>query len=125
MIIPGRIALQRSVITRMRSTTQQSSGALIDFDNKHRKTAQNAEIPFQSPLRSENVASTAVSPDPELSALTGTLSSVDYIDLDLGSYPVKFKETVNMPLDLMGQILVRSSLFHSGALFHAGIMDRG
>lgn len=30
-----------------------------------------------------------------------------------------------MPLDLMGQILVRSSLFRSGALVHAGVMDSG
>jgi len=30
-----------------------------------------------------------------------------------------------MPLDLMGTIFVRSSLFRSGALVHAGVMDSG
>lgn len=30
-----------------------------------------------------------------------------------------------MPLDVMGQIFVRSSLFRSGALLNAGVMDCG
>jgi dUTP pyrophosphatase len=38
---------------------------------------------------------------------------------------VEFNETVDMPLDVMGQIFVRSSLFQSGALLNAGVMDSG
>jgi dUTP pyrophosphatase len=47
------------------------------------------------------------------------------IYLPLGSYLVEFNETVDVPLDLMGQIFVRSSLFRSGALVHAGVIDSG
>ena len=32
---------------------------------------------------------------------------------------------VDVPLNLMGQIFVRSSLFRSGALLSAGVMDSG
>lgn len=45
--------------------------------------------------------------------------------LKRGAYLVEFNETVNVPLDLMGQIFVRSSLFRSGALLSAGVMDSG
>jgi len=45
--------------------------------------------------------------------------------LEAGSYLVEFNEIVNVPLDLMGQIFVRSSLFRSGALLSAGVMDCG
>lgn len=34
-------------------------------------------------------------------------------------------ESVNVPLDLVGQIFVCSSLFRSGALLSAGMMDSG
>lgn len=40
--------------------------------------------------------------------------------LESGAYLVEFNETVDVPLDLMGQIFVRSSLFRSGALLSAG-----
>ena len=35
--------------------------------------------------------------------------------LKMGSYMVDFNEVVDVPLDLMGQVFVRSSLFRSGA----------
>ena len=47
------------------------------------------------------------------------------IMLNPGAYLVEFNETVDMPLSLMGQIFVRSSLFRSGALLSAGVMDSG
>ncbi|KAH7078204.1 putative dUTP diphosphatase Dut [Paraphoma chrysanthemicola] len=118
MIIPGRVALSRKVITQLLSAKHQtqpcgvdltlkrilkwSSPGTIDFDNTQRKTAQTIEIPFET--------------DPNPS---------EYLDLACGSYLVEFNELVDMPLDLMGQILVRSSLFRSGALIHAGVMDSG
>lgn len=45
--------------------------------------------------------------------------------LKSGAYLVKFNETVDTPLSLVGQIFVRSSLFRSGALLSAGLMDSG
>ncbi|OCK82257.1 hypothetical protein K432DRAFT_380611 [Lepidopterella palustris CBS 459.81] len=51
------------------------------------------------------------------------LSSSSLVDLPLGSYLVKFNETVDVPLDVMGQIFVRSSLFRCGALLSTGVMD--
>lgn len=42
-----------------------------------------------------------------------------------GAYLVEFNETVDMPLSMMGQIFVRSSLFRSGALLSAGVIDSG
>ncbi len=41
------------------------------------------------------------------------------------AYLVEFNETVDTPLSLVGQIFVRSSLFRSGALLSAGLMDSG
>lgn len=45
--------------------------------------------------------------------------------LKRGAYLVEVNEMVDVPLDLMGQIFVRSSLFRSGALLSAGVMDSG
>ena len=42
-----------------------------------------------------------------------------------GAYLVEFNETVDTPLSVMGQIFVRSSLFRSGALLSAGLVDAG
>jgi len=38
---------------------------------------------------------------------------------------VEFNETVAVPLNLVGQLFVRSSLFRSGALLSAGVVDSG
>ncbi|KAH7392270.1 dUTP diphosphatase [Phaeosphaeria sp. MPI-PUGE-AT-0046c] len=57
--------------------------------------------------------------------LPNSVGDTEYLDLSTGYYLVEFNESVNMPLDLMGQILVRSSLFRSGALIQAGVMDSG
>ncbi|KAJ4316660.1 hypothetical protein N0V94_005341 [Neodidymelliopsis sp. IMI 364377] len=116
MIIPGRTALFRKVITRLLSPKHQvqpcgvdltlkriltwTSPGFIDFTNTRRKTADTAELPFQLPP-----TSTQTSPDDR---------NTDFVDLPHGSYLVEFNETVDMPLDLMGQIFVRSSLFRSG-----------
>ena len=49
----------------------------------------------------------------------------DSVMLKQGAYLVEFNETVDTPLSMMGQIFVRSSLFRSGALLSAGVMDSG
>ena len=50
---------------------------------------------------------------------------LESVMLDSGSYLLEFNETVDVPLDLMGQIFVRSSLFRFGELLSAGVMDSG
>lgn len=134
MIIPGRVAFGRNIITRLLSADKQmqpcgidltlkrvmtwSSPGAIDFTNAHRKTAQTVEVPFQRRSRSRSATS-------ETSESSAQGIETDYIDVACGSYLVDFNESIDMPLDLMGQIFVRSSLFRSGALVHAGVMDSG
>lgn len=92
---------------------------MIDFDNSRRQKASNRVIPFD------------VRPDPNAPSLhrehSQPSSSPDenYAHLSAGAYLVEFNETVDVPLDLMGEIFVRSSLFRSGATLHAGVMDSG
>ncbi|KAF2833512.1 tannase-domain-containing protein [Ophiobolus disseminans] len=121
MILPGRIVFNRSIITHLRSSQHQiqpcgidltlkrvlkwTSTGTIDFDNAHRKTSQTEELPFQ----------TTPNAKPER----------DSLHLPHGSYLIEFNERIAMPLDVMGLIHVRSSLFRSGALVHAGVMDSG
>lgn len=134
MIVPGRVAFGRNIITRLLSADKQiqpcgidltlkrvmtwSSPGAIDFTNAHRKASQTVEIPFQRLSKSRG-------------ATSGTSESnaqgieTDYIDIACGSCLVEFNECINMPLDPMGQIFVRSSLFRSGALVYAGVMDSG
>ena len=38
---------------------------------------------------------------------------------------MEFNETAAVPLNLMGQLFVRSSLFRSGAVVSAGVVDSG
>jgi dUTP pyrophosphatase len=122
-MIPGRAIVSRSIVQNLRQTDVQvqpcgvdltlkriltwtSSGA-VDFDNSHRRNAETEAIPFQSDTSNNNN------------------SGHGYIDLALGTYLVEFNETVDVPLDVAGQIFVRSSMFRSGALIHAGVMDSG
>lgn len=120
MIIPGRSLIARTIIRNVQSPTMQvqpcgvdltlnrvfrwTSPGIIDLDNQLRQTASTKEIPFPSP------EDKTIKP---------------YLDLAQGSYLVEFNETVSVPLDVMGQVFVRSSLFRSGVLIHAGVMDSG
>lgn len=138
MIIPGRIAVSHKVITGVISATQQtqpcgvdltlkrvmtwSSAGVIDFDNTQRRTAQTVDIPFEPPQNRVEIAANSQSAQQQAEKIS---KGGPYVDLTCGSYLVEFNEGVDMPLDLMGQILVRSSLFRSGALVHAGVMDSG
>jgi dUTP pyrophosphatase len=118
MIIPGRALLSRQIVCGILSSKNQTqpcgidlslkrvlqwtSAGVVDFDNSHRKTASTFELPFkQSP------------------------SHRDMLHLDAGAYLIEFNETVDTPLDAMGQLFVRSSLFRSGAIVGAGVMDAG
>jgi dUTP pyrophosphatase len=76
-----------------------TSPATIDFDNSHRKAAGTRELEF----RGES----------------------EHVTLPQGAYLVEFHETVRIPLDCMGQIFVRSSLWRAGATLTAGVVDAG
>ncbi|KAJ5783161.1 hypothetical protein N7457_004935 [Penicillium paradoxum] len=120
MILPGRSLIARSIIRNVQHPTLQAqpcgvdltlkrvlkwnSPGIIDLDNRLRQTATTEEIPFPSPENKD------VKP---------------YLDLAQGSYLVEFNEAVTVPLDVMGQIFVRSSLFRSGVTIEAGVMDSG
>jgi dUTP pyrophosphatase len=123
MIIPGRAAVLQKIIGNLRSADIQvqpcgvdltlkrmlvwKSSGVVDFDNTCRKIAETDALPFQ--------------PDTTVEKPSG----LSFVDLPLCSYLVEFNETVDMPLDVMGQIFVRSSLFRSGALLNAGVIDSG
>jgi dUTP pyrophosphatase len=120
MILPGRSLITRSIIRNVQHPKLQvqpcgvdltlkcvlkwTSPGIIDLDNQLRQTAATEEIPFTA---HDNGA------------------KKPYLDLAQGSYLVEFNETVSVPLDVMGQIYVRSSLFRSGVLLNAGVMDSG
>jgi dUTP pyrophosphatase len=76
-----------------------TSPATIDFDNSHRQAANTSELRFDKETES--------------------------IKLRQGAYLVEFNETVSVPLDYMGQVFVRSSLWRSGETLTAGVVDAG
>jgi dUTP pyrophosphatase len=169
MIIPGRVAVARKIISNLYSPSHQaqpcgvdlalkrimtwSSAGTIDFDNTHRKSAKTVEVPFRRVLPSttadqlsENrldgnpaTLSRLRKGEPKFAQSTSSFQGVsvdqrstsyvesdqDFVHLEAGAYLVEFNELVDMPLDIMGQIMVRSSLFRSGVLITAGVMDSG
>ncbi|EEQ28217.1 putative dUTP diphosphatase [Microsporum canis] len=126
MILPGHSLVARNIITGLVSPSLQiqpcgvdltlskvltwTSAGTIDFDNSQRRKAATNEVAFV-PIQQS----------------AGETSEVEHevVDLPQGSYLVEFNETVSVPLDVMGQLYVRSSLFRSGALLNAGVMDAG
>lgn len=115
MILSGISILRREIVGSLRSVTQQlqpcgvdlslrrvltwTSPAMIDFDNSRRQAADTTE--------------------------RGFMSTTDTVKLSAGAYLVEFNETVKIPLDCMGQVFVRSSLWRSGAVLTAGVVDAG
>lgn len=74
----------------------ENSG-MIDFDNTKRKLADIDIVPFHN----------------------------GQVILKQGGYLVEFNETVTMPLNIMGVLQTRSSLFRVGATIQAGVIDPG
>ena len=130
MILPGRVLIPKIISEAISSEVQTqpcgvdltlkrilewTSRGVVDFDNSQRETSSTREIPFQAPPRGLDAKTTeAAAPAPAA-----------FVDLAPGSFLVEFNEAVDTPLDVMGQIFVRSSLFRSGALMSAGVMDAG
>ncbi|KAF7293904.1 hypothetical protein HMN09_01186600 [Mycena chlorophos] len=121
MILPGRAVFTRQIVQGLLSAKSQvqpcgidlslkrvlawTSPGVVDFDNKHRKTATTSELLFEKGHGLD---------DGELR-----------MHLAPGAYLVEFNETIDVPLDVMGSLFVRSSLFRSGALVSTGVMDSG
>ncbi|KAM0464052.1 hypothetical protein ACHAO4_000779 [Trichoderma viride] len=115
MLLSGASIVNQGIVRNLQSALQQlqpcgvdlslrrvltwTSPATIDFDNSNRQAANTSELRF----------------DKE----TAT------IKLRQGAYLVEFNETVSVPLDYMGQVFVRSSLWRSGATLTAGVVDAG
>ncbi|KAL9124569.1 MAG: hypothetical protein Q9217_006108 [Psora testacea] len=143
MILPGRSVIPRIIgnvrsakiqaqpcgvdLTLKRIKTWTSPGS-VDFDNSLRLNGSTVEIPFVSQHEQfQNLPAQfhlTLSNDPVMlkKHMHGRQESVM---LKPGAYLVEFNEIVDTPLSLMGQIFVRSSLFRSGALLSAGVMDSG
>ncbi|KAM0511618.1 hypothetical protein ACHAPE_009669 [Trichoderma viride] len=115
MLLSGASIVKQGIVRSLQSAAQQlqpcgvdlslrrvltwTSPATIDFDNSHRQAANTSELLF----------------DKETATIT----------LRQGAYLVEFNETVSVPLDYMGQVFVRSSLWRSGATLTAGVVDAG
>ena len=143
MILPGRSVIPKIIgnvlsakiqaqpcgvdLTLKRIKTWTAPGS-VDFDNSLRANASTVEIPFVS--YHEQSQSLPARFDSKPSKDPAMLNKHMHAEkksvmLKPGAYLVAFNETVDMPLSLMGQIFVRSSLFRSGALLSAGVMDSG
>lgn len=142
MILPGATLLPRRILTRIVSQTLQiqpcgvdltlarvltwtGAAGAIDFSNTRRCTAPTtvlfpkthnfAEVQQQQQQKQKQ---SGCSDD-------GEHAKTDSIHLSQGSYLLEFNEKVAMPLDCMGQLFPRSSLWRSGAVLHAGVVDAG
>ncbi|KAI1125992.1 dUTPase-like protein [Nemania abortiva] len=83
----------------VRRVLRWTSAATIDLDNSSRKVADTTLIKFYRKIEKKS--------------------------LGQGAYLVEFNETCSIPLDCMGQIFVRSSLWRSGVTLTAGVIDPG
>ncbi|KAL5339239.1 dUTPase-like protein [Aspergillus crustosus] len=115
MILSGRQTLTRQIVRSLlnashqqqpcgidltlRQISQFTSRGTLDFTNKNRQSANTTSLPF----------------DPTNHSIT----------LPQGSYLIDFNETVDIPLDCMGSLFPRSSLWRSGVGIQAGVVDAG
>ncbi|KAK3896822.1 dUTPase-like protein [Staphylotrichum tortipilum] len=112
-MLSGASIVRRQLVRNLRSVTEQqqpcgvdltllrvhawTSPATIDFDNTRRQAANTTEIFFED----------------------------NKVKLGQGAYRVDFNETVQMPRDCMGSLFTRSTLWRSGVIVHAGVVDAG
>lgn len=83
--------------TLKRISSLESTG-VIDFDNTKRRLPAYKEIIF---------------------------GDDDTVYLQSGVYLIEFNETVSVPVDILGIMRTRSSVFRSGAILTAGVIDPG
>lgn len=120
MILPGRVAVERGIILGLRNTKIQTQPCGVDLTVRAlRKWITTGAVDFDNSLRSNAKTEQLAFSKPTSEGLH------PFLRLPQGAYLLEFHETVDMPLDIMGQIYVRSSMFRSGALVTAGVMDSG
>jgi len=146
MILPGthafRLGLLRNLTSKasqvqpcgidltLRRVLRVKQSGIIDFDNSLRRSAETEELTFpSSSTDSDGFQSSMLSAKSHrcetfiADTITDGMSSL--LHLPKGAYRVEFNETVKMPLDVMGQVFTRSSVWRSLAWVEAGVMDAG
>ncbi|KAI1172896.1 dUTPase-like protein [Nemania sp. FL0916] len=135
MLVSGASIIKQAIVRNLRSLPSQlqpcgidvslrrvlkwTSPATVDFDNARRRAAETAQMPFSFSFSfSANSNSNSID-ETEGEGVEGV------IKLQQGAYLVEFNETVHMPLDCMGQLFARSSLWRSGVVLTGGVVDAG
>lgn len=112
MILPGKTAIARGIILGLRDNALQAQPCGVDLSlRKVLQWTSAATVDFSNQFRQGSKKETL--------EFVGTPKA---IHLSTGSYMVEFNERVRMPLDIMGQVFVRSSLWRNGAQLSAGVV---
>ncbi|EME44586.1 hypothetical protein DOTSEDRAFT_130268 [Dothistroma septosporum NZE10] len=115
MILPGKAAVARGIIKGLHDQAVQSQPCGVDLSLRHI-------------LRWTSAATIDISNQSRKSSATERVKfdgRPKQLHLGSGCYLAEFNEEVDIPLDIMGQVFVRSSLWRSGVLLSAGVMDSG
>ena len=124
MIISGQTALKRAMLTNLRDGNLQTQPCGIDVTLKAVfKWTGAGTLDFSNSLRKP--ASVAKETYKIASSGDNYETPVESLHLSQGAYLVEFNELLDMPLDTMGHVYARSSLYRSGGLIHGGVMDAG
>lgn len=112
-VLSGKKILELGLVQDMIDTEQQVQPAGVDFTLKRMSTFESKGIlDFGSTKRKL----------PEYKEL---FFEAEILHLSAGAYLVEFNETVELPLNIIGLMRTRSSVFRSGATLTAGIIDPG
>ncbi|EAL86973.1 putative dUTP diphosphatase Dut [Aspergillus fumigatus Af293] len=107
MIIPGRALLTRSIIRNVQNPALQVQPCGVDLTLKRILTWTSPGIIDLDNQRRQ----------------TASTNEIPFLAPRILSRRIQRNSSV--PLDMMGQIFVRSSLFRSGVLLTTGVMDSG
>jgi len=115
---------------KLKRVLRYTSAGAVDFNNERRFLAGTVEVPFSIPKEPSGISHANGTAPLALKSTQRSPSVTDAIpdlaiDLPYGTYLVEFNELVNMPLDSMGELMTRSSMFRSGAIVSCGLVDAG
>lgn len=143
MIIPPTFIISHNIIRNLISPALQvqpcgidltisrvfrvRSAGIVDFDNSRRVAAAHTEEIVWPGVSPSATADTIIPPRLKSSRTGGETEEAQspLLHLPQSTYRITFNETVRMPLDIMGAIYTRSSLWRSLAWVEAGVMDAG
>lgn len=113
MILPGKTAITRGIVLGLKDATLQAQPCGIDLSlHKILQWTSAGTVDFSNKFREGSKTETLT--------FAGSPKS---IHLSTGNYMVEFNEQVNIPLNIMGQVFVRSSLWRTGALLSASLVS--